>query len=267
MLTVANEDNMMEVEGFSSSDSEEVLSDDDTESEVDIPSDEDEREASDIDGEDDDSMVEDEPDHVPLLAQAPYVLQPSDVITSVPGIHLQMRHCGFRICGDNIDKMIRKRFVRSDQGNVSAHYFHLYAVENSINFSELSDDIPDTSGITDLEAVARSLQPSKTDDTIFRRNISIIVSRILCTRMKFFQTCFDDIVNWHIQHRYTKEMSQKSVVVNSSFVFCTELFVCISKCEVLWKEYFNTGNEFLFCDTLCHFFNNSLLLTLIYRSH
>ena len=73
MLTVANEDNMMEVEGFSSSDSEEVLSDDDTESEVDIPSDEDEREGSDIDDEDDDSMGEDEPDHVPLLAQAPYM--------------------------------------------------------------------------------------------------------------------------------------------------------------------------------------------------
>ena len=177
------------------------------------------------------------------------------MITSVPGIHLQMRHCGFRICGDNIDKMIHKCFVRSDQGNVSAHYFHLYAVVNRINFSELSDDIPDTSGITDLEAVARSLQPSKTDDTIFHRNMSVIVLRILCTRMKFFQTCFDDMVNWHIQHRYTKQNEPEICCGKFLFCFfCTELFVYISKCEVLWKEYFNTRNEFLFRDTLCHFF-------------
>ena len=32
--------------------------------------------------------------------------------------------------------------------------------------------------------------------------------------MSFFKTCFDDIIEWHIQHRYSKEMNQKSVVVS-----------------------------------------------------
>ena len=214
LLTVANDDSStMDMDGFSSSDSE-ASSDVDTETKVDTQNDEEHSENCDADTEDDESIGEDEMDQEPLLAQAPCVLQPSDVIQTVVGVPVQRRHYGFHICGDNIDKMIRKRFMRSDQGNISAHYFHLYAVQNRIDFSQLLDDMPDNSSVNDLGVVARSLQPTEMDDTVLRRNMMTLISRILCTRMKFFQVCFDDIVNWHIQHRYSKEMSLKSVVVS-----------------------------------------------------
>lgn len=34
----------------------------------------------------------------------------------------------FKLCGDNIDKTVKRRYMHSDKGNLSLHYFHSYAV-------------------------------------------------------------------------------------------------------------------------------------------
>lgn len=149
---------------------------------------------------------------VPIIAEAPRVLESCLHIERVPGV-CQVKTNSFRICGDNIDKTIRRRFLRSDRSNTSLHYFHSYAVLNRIDFSNLSDSLPDNSTITNMENVAVSLQPTKLDDQILQDNIGMLISRILCTRMSFFRVCFQDLVHWHIKHKYTPEMSQKSVVV------------------------------------------------------
>ena len=48
----------------------------------------------------------------PLLVEPPQVLDPSHYIMKVPG---PRRECfGYRICGDNIDKNVRARYMRSD---------------------------------------------------------------------------------------------------------------------------------------------------------
>ncbi len=151
---------------------------------------------------------------VPIIAEAPRVLESCLHIERVPGV-CQVKTNSFRICGDNIDKTIRRRFLRSDRSNTSLHYFHSYAVLNRIDFSNLSDSLPDNSTITNLENVAVSLQPTKLDDQILQDNIGMLISRILCTRMSFFRVCFQDLVHWHIKHKYTPEMSQKSVVVRT----------------------------------------------------
>ena len=44
--------------------------------------------------------------------------------------------------------MIRRRHLCSDRENISLHYFHSFAAENRVNFSEFSDIRPDNSGIT-----------------------------------------------------------------------------------------------------------------------
>lgn len=161
--------------------------------------------------EDRENDVEASMSDLPLIAEAPHVLEPCFPIEKLPGV-CQMY--GFRVCGDNIDKTIHRRFLRSDRENISIHYFHSYAVLNRVDFSHLSDDIPDNSTTHDLNRVALSLQPTALDDEILHDNISTLISRILCTRMEFFKVCFQDLIQWHIKHKYTIEMSQKSVVVS-----------------------------------------------------
>ena len=46
---------------------------------------------------------------------------------------------GFKIVGDNIDKMIKLRYMRCDRQNQSLHYFHMYAVWDRIDLSDSCD--------------------------------------------------------------------------------------------------------------------------------
>ena len=46
-----------------------------------------------------------------------------------------------KLCGDNIDKMVKRRYMRSDKGNLSLHYFHSFAALDRIDVSDLSDEI------------------------------------------------------------------------------------------------------------------------------
>lgn len=156
-------------------------------------------------------------EHATLLtAEPPEVLEPSVSITQVKGLPMLMRHDGYRLCGDNLDKIIHRRHMRSDRGNISMHYFLPYAVKNRINFGDMSDDIPDNSGISrsDLTAVAKSLLPTELDDAILKRNISTLIERVLCKNLDFFRSTFHDIVEWHIHHKYYDQMSSKSEVVS-----------------------------------------------------
>ena len=48
----------------------------------------------------------------------------------------------FKLVGDNIDKNVKARYLRSDHGNSSLHYFHSFAVKDRIDFSHLSSTLP-----------------------------------------------------------------------------------------------------------------------------
>ena len=65
------------------------------------------------------------------------MLEPSILIKKCPGIPDLMKHRGYRLCGDNINKSIHTRHKRLDRRNKSLHYFHLYAVENRVDFASL----------------------------------------------------------------------------------------------------------------------------------
>ena len=123
----------------------------------------------------------------------------------------------YTLCGDNIDKIIRHRYLRCDStaNATSLHYFHFYAVKDRIDFSDLREKaIP--CDVADPLQLALSLLPSPEDDMAIRRNICILISRILYSNnLEYFKVAFDGVVEWHIEHPFYQEMSKKSDVVSS----------------------------------------------------
>lgn len=121
----------------------------------------------------------------------------------------------YTLCGDNIDKIIRRRYIRTDSNATatSLHYFHFYAVKDRIDFGDLGEKTIVCDGADQLQ-LALSLLPSTEDDVAIRRNICVLISRILYNNLGFFKVAFDGVVEWHIEHAYYKEMSMKSDVVS-----------------------------------------------------
>ena len=50
---------------------------------------------------------------------------------------------GYKLVGDNLDKGVKTRYMRSDDAegyrNKSLHYFHSFAIQNRIDLSKLPD--------------------------------------------------------------------------------------------------------------------------------
>lgn len=119
----------------------------------------------------------------------------------------------YRLCGDNIDKTVKRRFVRTDNtATTSLHYFHFYAVKDRIDFSDLGEK-PIPSYQASQRQVTLSLLPSPEDDIAIRNNICVLISRILFNNLEFFRMAFDGVIDWHMEHTFYHEMSKKSDVV------------------------------------------------------
>lgn len=120
----------------------------------------------------------------------------------------------YQLCGDNIDKSVKQSHMRTDiKAPQSIHYFHYYAVADRIGFSGLSDQIIQTQQ-RDPAKSALSLLPTEEDDSSLRNNICVLMSRIAYENMDFFKASFDGVIDWHLNHEFSEEMSTKSVVVN-----------------------------------------------------
>ena len=98
----------------------------------------------------------------------------------------------YRLCGDNVDKTIKHRYMRVDcpGGSISIHYFHSYGAADRIDFSKLSDTPPVSLGI---EAQAFMILPSLEDDRTLPENFKILISRVLCEYLPFFKMTFDGL--------------------------------------------------------------------------
>ena len=77
--------------------------------------------------------------------------------------------------------------------------------------SHLSD--AQKSSPTTAKDVIATVLPTDADDAIIQDDFAILVARILCKHMSFFKDTHTDIVDWHIPHEFSQEMSQKSEVV------------------------------------------------------
>ena len=130
----------------------------------------------------------------------------------------------FKIVGDNVDKNVKKRYLRVDQQNASLHFFHAFAVRDRIDFSHLPDTLPLTCS-NEPAKVALELLPTVDDDNKLEELFQIHVSRILATQMEFFRISFEDVVERHVRHEYYHEMSAKSTVVSYYYYSASKLHI------------------------------------------
>lgn len=117
----------------------------------------------------------------------------------------------YKLVGDNIDKNIcpSSRDLRSDHQTKSLHYFHVYAIRDRVDLTDLPDkpQLPDPDD-TKLE----SLLPTEDDYTALKRNFAILAARALTAHMSFFSKCGAALPR-HIKHDHYEEMKQRSEVV------------------------------------------------------
>ena len=117
---------------------------------------------------------------------------------------------GFKIVGDNIDKTVKPHHMQSDRQTQSLHYFHMYAVRDRVDLGDSSESLR----ATPIDPPLEELLPSPDDNEQLLANITTLVTRTLAHHMKFFHDNFGDVIEHHILHPYSKEMSKKSDVVS-----------------------------------------------------
>ena len=132
----------------------------------------------------------------------------------------QQSWLGFKIVGDNIDKSVRPRHETIHVHPQTLHYFHAYAVLDRIDFSHLSDE---PSQIDPSMYSPEILMPCSTDLKEIIGNFAILIARTLSKYMPEFAV-FQDAVVDHIPHKYSAEMSRKSHVVCSIYVFVNIIY-------------------------------------------
>lgn len=104
----------------------------------------------------------------------------------------------YKLVGDNIDKNVQPRIMRSDHQSRSLHYFHTYAVRDRVDLSSFSDQsqIPD---IASIQLV--NFLPTGSDERAIQRNFATLVARTLKKYMPFFSK-FGQGLERHILHEY-----------------------------------------------------------------
>lgn len=129
----------------------------------------------------------------------------------------EVSHCvitvGFKLVMDNIDSTVRPRYMHEDAQNQSLHYVQVYAVKDRIDYSSIPDPAPSST------RNIFNIIPSSDDYAQLKKNLAILVVRILVEYIQFFNEDFRDLVTTHILHKYSYQMSQKSEVVSFFFVF------------------------------------------------
>ena len=117
--------------------------------------------------------------------------------------------------GDNLDKTIKPRGMRLSRQNTLLHYFNVYAVKDRIDFQHLNSN---ATMINFEEIDLNTFMPSDEDHDTLAKNLSILMSRILVDNVSEMEHLSSVVVR-HIDHKYEKDMSQKSQVVCSDMTW------------------------------------------------
>ena len=118
---------------------------------------------------------------------------------SVAASHLKT----FKIVGDNVDKYVKPRDMREDNQAKSLHYFHVHALQDRLDLSTLSDELPSP----DLSSVQiESILPTPEDQVAMEEHFRFLIVRVLKKYMPFFKE-FGLCVERHIRHEHYEEMS------------------------------------------------------------
>jgi len=115
----------------------------------------------------------------------------------------------FKLVGDNLDKQVKPRDMRSEHQTRSLHYFQTYAAKDRIDLAGISDEVEPIDMATTNVC---QLLPSMSDQVALEKNFSILICQVLKRYMPFFKK-FGRAVERHLQHQFSYEMSQQSEVV------------------------------------------------------
>lgn len=116
--------------------------------------------------------------------------------------------------GDNLVTNVKPRFKRTDnQQGQSLHYFHCLAIKDRISQLTQLSITPYHTCLNSPKNMALQLLPTAKSDSALTDVMVVIVSRVLATHLPYFQFSCSDVVTWHMEHKYCKEMSTKSDVV------------------------------------------------------
>ena len=114
-----------------------------------------------------------------------------------------------KFVGDNVDKQVNVRDIRSDHHGKLMHMFSIFAVKARVSppppVSAFSPPMLRTDAV-------ECFLPSREDITIIQADLEVLVSRILCDYIKGLQE-LKRLVTKHIPHTYSEEMAAKSEVV------------------------------------------------------
>ena len=133
----------------------------------------------------------------------------------------------FKIVGDNIDKKVKPRYMREDRQAQMLNNFHLYAVRDRVNMSELSEELPSLRAFEELKF--QDILPSCNDRDEMLKNYVTLFARVVTAEIPFFKQ-FRDAVPLHIAHEHSREMKRKSEVVSSYLELKLHTYVQCSWC-------------------------------------
>lgn len=128
----------------------------------------------------------------------------------------------YKLVGDNIDKNVCPRDMRSDHQTQSFHFFHTYAVKDRVDLSRFSDQKKPPEVFN-----ADELLPSSDDRKQLADNYIHLFIRVQMKYMPYFRKLGKGMPR-HITHEYSKEMSQKSEVVGcvNVLTLCVYILIC-----------------------------------------
>ena len=127
---------------------------------------------------------------------------------------------GYKIVIDNIGKNVKPRNMRIDAQTKSLHCVQMYSVKDRIDFGKLSD-MPLSN-----EKCLYDLLPSTDDYEKVKEGFTVHVGRVMVEHIPFFSEDFSGLVERHIPHQYSHEMSVKSQVVSP---YCTCIALLLSQ--------------------------------------
>lgn len=109
----------------------------------------------------------------------------------------------FKLVGDNIDKDVKPRYMSVNNQTRYLHYFNTFAVQDralTFNLSEQCVNNPSL-GINDFLS-------SADDYAKLKSHFAVLVSRIMCDNMDYFNKLFEKCLTKHIPHQYSAEMAK-----------------------------------------------------------
>lgn len=134
----------------------------------------------------------------------------SDAAKSVNNDSSLCQWFGYKVVGDNVDKKVKPRYMRSDNQSKDLHYFHLYALRDRVDLSRASEDPPNLNPDPELA----ELIPADDDIKEITSNFGVLIARQLIQYFPYFEKHFADVVQQHIPHTHEAEMEQISKVVS-----------------------------------------------------